>query len=265
MSPSNDNRNKVISATLTALIMAAVVVICLAFGYMPPDPPIPESGVEVNLGNSDFGLGNNENLNEGSQAASAPAAPAPAAEETATQNTEESVSMPSKPTPKPTPVKETPQEQPKAEEKPKEPVINNNALFKKKGASASSSDGGSEGNTSGEGNMGKENGNPNATGYSGIGGNGGRGGIGFSLVGRSAKSLPEPSYASNAQGKIVISVYVDRQGNVVAAENSRGTTINDQQLVNRCLDAARNAKFSASATAAEKQKGTITYVFSRAN
>ena len=56
---NQEEKNKTISGGITILCMALVVVVCLAFGYDPPDPPIPEEGVEVNLGNSDFGLGNN--------------------------------------------------------------------------------------------------------------------------------------------------------------------------------------------------------------
>ena len=40
--------NRIISGIITAIIMAVVVAVLLAFGYDPPDPPIPEEGVEVN-------------------------------------------------------------------------------------------------------------------------------------------------------------------------------------------------------------------------
>lgn len=258
---------KIVSGILTAIIILIALLLCMAFGYMPPDPPIPESGVEVSLGNSDMGFGDAETPDK--QPASAAPAPQPAAanNEYATQNTEQSLSMPSKVSKTPSNKQQQEQEKAKPAEKeqPKEPEINNNALFKKRN-NTNNSDGGSKGNTTGEGAMGKDNGNPNATGFNGNGGNGANGnGIGYSLVGRKALGLPEPKYSSQAQGKVVITILVDRNGKVVSAENSRGTNINDQQLINQCIIAAKKAQFNASETAVEKQKGTITYVFSRTN
>ncbi|MBR1792496.1 MAG: TonB family protein [Bacteroidales bacterium] len=271
MASKEETKNKVISAVTTAAMMVLLLVICLSFGYMPPDPPIPESGVEVNLGYSDQGYGDAQEVSSTSTPAPAVSQNAQAQEEVSTQSTEESVSLPDKVSPNPKPVPQPqPQpeakETPKVEEKPKEPELNQRALFtSKKSQQASSDANGSQGNTTGQGNMGKENGNPNATGYTGSGGNGGSNGPSYSLSGRKALSLPEPDYKSNRQGRIVIAIQVDKQGNVISAEKERGTTIDDARLVSQAIAAARKAKFSASSTAAEKQKGTITYVFSRVN
>lgn len=258
MPTPDENRYRVISAVLTTVIMAVVVVICLAFGYMPPDPPIPEEGVEVNLGNSETGFGESQQIDGSTQSASAPASSAE--EDLSSQSTEESVALPTKTNTK---TSKTQQEQPKEatkqETKPAEPVINQNALFKKRGDG--NNNGGSEGNTAGSGNMGSKDGNPNASGYNGN--SGGGKGVSFSLVGRGKVSLPEPAYNSEAQGKIVIQIYVDRKGNVIAAENTRGTDIRDQALVDLCIAKAKESKFSSSETAPDKQKGTITYVFRR--
>ena len=54
MKLSREDTNKLISGGVTALAMLLAIIVCLAFGYDPPDPPIPEEGVEVNLGNSDL-------------------------------------------------------------------------------------------------------------------------------------------------------------------------------------------------------------------
>lgn len=267
MATKEEKKYKRISATITAVLMLLLLVVCLSFGYMPPDPPIPESGVEVNLGYSDQGFGETQQESDATSTSQPATQPSPTQEEVSTQNTEESVSIPDKVTPKniqQNSPKEV-QESPKQEEKPKEPELNQKALFSNKKSASKSSEGGSQGVTSGEGNMGKENGNPNATGYSGVGGNGSAGGPNYSLAGRKALSLPEPDYKSNRQGRIVIAIQVDKQGNVIAAEKERGTTIDDSKLVSQAIAAARRAKFSASSEAAEKQKGTITYVFSRVN
>lgn len=268
MATKEEKKYRAISGTITAALMLLLLIVCLSFGYMPPDPPIPESGVEVNLGYSDQGYGDAEQVNEAASSQQPVPETSQAQEEVSTQSSEESVSIPDKVTPKP--VEQKPQQEiketPKQEEKPKEPELNQKALFSSnKKSSSKSSEGGSQGTTSGEGNMGKENGNPNATGYVGTGGNGSGGGPSYSLTGRKALSLPEPDYKSNRQGRIVISIQVDKQGNVIAAEKGRGTTIDDAKLVSQAIAAARKAKFSASSEAAEKQKGTITYVFSRVN
>ena len=254
----DETRYKIISGVATALIMALTVVICLAFGYMPPDPPIPEEGVEVNLGNSETGFGESQQIDGGTASASEQASSAE--EDLSSQSTEESVALPTKANTKPSKTQqEQPKETPKQETKPAEPVINQNALFKKRGEG--NNNGGSEGNTSGAGNMGSKDGNPNASGYNGN--SGGGKGVSFSLVGRGKVKLVEPPYNSEAQGKIVIQIYVDRKGNVIAAENTRGTDIRDQALVDLCIAKAKESKFSSSETAPDKQKGTITYVFRR--
>jgi len=121
-----ESKNKIISAGTTALVLGLIMVICLAFGYDPPDPPIPEEGVEVNLGNSDFGSGDNSQPSP-SPASSAPR-PAAATEQISTQKTEATVPMYSSDNPaKAKTVNETPTTtQP---EPPKEPEINTKALF----------------------------------------------------------------------------------------------------------------------------------------
>ena len=179
-----ENRPKIISGALTAVIMLIIVVICLAFGYDPPNPPIPEEGVEVNLGDSDFGLGECPRKHGG---------------------------------------------------------------------------GGSQGVSEGSGNQGNPNGNPNSNSYVG---NASSGNGSFSLAGRSAVSLPSPSYNSNKQGKIVVQIWVDQQGRVTRVEApEKGSTITDGAMVEQAKKAARLARFNASTNAPEEQKGTITYIF----
>ena len=88
---------KITSGTITALLTALVLLLLSLniFAYTPPDPPIPEEGVEVSLGDSDFGRGNNDN--PASQATSY--APPAAQEQVVTQQSEVSEPIPSNPTP----------------------------------------------------------------------------------------------------------------------------------------------------------------------
>ena len=243
--------NQLKSGIGTALIMALIAVVLLSFGYDPPDPPIPEEGVEVNVGDSDFGLGNDP---EPASVASSYAPPA-AQNQVATQQTEPSVSMPSTPN-QGTVTNPAAQEQPQVENK--EPEINKNALFTGRRNRTDQGGTGSEGNTSGTGNQGNPNGTPNSNNYNGNGGSG----TNYRLTGRNAVSLPKPDYNSNQQGKIVIDIWVNQQGQVTRVEGpAQGSTITNGAMVEQAKKAARKARFNADTKALEEQKGSITYIF----
>lgn len=253
---NQEQKNKLISGGTTALVLGLILVICLAFGYDPPDPPIPEEGVEVNLGNSDFGSGDNP-MPDPSPASSAPQ-PASATEQVSTQKTESTTPIPT--SDKPSTAKtnnETPTTT-KQPETPKQPEVNTNALFKKSDKSKTQN-GGSQGVTQGSGNQGKEGGDPNSNRYDGTPG---KGGAGFSLSGRSAKALPSPQATNNKEGKVVVKIWVDRNGNVTqVSAPEKGSTLTDAGYVQMSKAAAMKAKFSAKEDAPETQTGTITYVF----
>ena len=239
---------KVISGICTAAIMAVIVAVLLAFGYNPPDPPIPEEGVEVNLGNSDLGYGQSP---DPASTASSYAPPA-AQERVATQHTEPAPSLNS--------AKNTGVTNPNATEQPKvenkEPEINRNALFT--GRRNQKSGTGSQGQSTGTGDQGKPDGNPNSNNYTGNGGTGGS----YSLAGRSAVSLPKPRYNSNEQGTVVVRIWVDQQGRVTRAEyEPKGSNTSNGDLVSQAIAAARKARFNADRNAQDEQRGTITYIF----
>lgn len=244
--------NKLISAISTAVIvlLAMLLMSLNIFAYEPPDPPIPEEGVEVNLGDSDFGQG--DSPEPATQATSY--APPASQEQVITQRAEATTPVPS--SPKPGNVTN-----PAAEAKPqpenKEPEINKNALFP--GKRNQNSGGGSQGVTQGTGNQGKPDGNPNSNNYTG---NGGTGNGNWTLAGRTAVSLPLPKYESNKQGTVVIAIWVDQQGKVTRAEyQPKGSNTSDGYLVNQAKAAALKARFNADTKAMELQKGTITYRF----
>lgn len=73
-----------------------------------------------------------------------------------------------------------------------------------------------------------------------------------------------PSVANtyNQAGKIVVEIHVDRKGNVISARaGAKGTTVNDEKLLQECRDAALNAKFNAAGNVPEIQIGYLTFVF----
>ncbi len=91
-------------------------------------------------------------------------------------------------------------------------------------------------------------------------------GPGYSLKGRGAKSIPTPQYTEDDQGKVVVTIWVDRNGNVTRAEpGAIGTTVSNPVLWNSAKTAAMQAKFSPDNDAPEVQKGTITYTFIKLN
>ena len=237
---NQEEKNKIISGGVTAVVLGLILVICLAFGYDPPDPPIPEEGVEVNLGNSDNGLGSNP-MPSSSEASSAPR-PVSATEQVSTQKTESTTPMPTSEKPSTAKTDNTTPTTTKPEP-PKEPEINKNALF----------------NGSRSSNKNKDGGDPNSNRYDG---SPGKGGAGFSLAGRSARALPSPNTNTNKEGKVVVKIWVDRSGNVTqTSAPEKGSTLTDQALVNQAKTAAMKAKFSPKEDAPEVQTGTITYVF----
>jgi TonB family protein len=85
----------------------------------------------------------------------------------------------------------------------------------------------------------------------------------FNLNGRSIGSggLPRPRRANNAiqeEGRVVVNITVDPNGNVIQAEIGRGTNIESIITQECALEAAERAKFNR-IQGANNQSGTITY------
>ena len=120
---------------------------------------------------------------------------------------------------------------------------------------------GGEGDDDQPGDKGKEKGDPNASGYYGIGGDGSGGN--YSLGNRRAERIPSPVYECNEQGRVVVRITVDQSGRVISAEPGvKGTTNSAACLLNRAKEAAIQAKFNSDSNAPAKQVGTIIYNFS---
>ena len=69
---------------------------------------------------------------------------------------------------------------------------------------------------------------------------------------------------NDAQGKVVVKVWVDRNGNVLKAEcPAEGSTTTDESLVAATREAILNARFSADENAPEEQVGTVAIIFER--
>lgn len=266
-----DNKKYKNRALIGTIVFHAVLILFfILFGLTTPLPLPEEEGVLVNLGYTEQGMGQRQPLT------SSPPPPQPqpsqstqATEDIATQSTEESVALPAsprdrqqpredtKPAEKPRP-QETAQQQPQPEP---EPQVNPNALFPGRDRQTTTSQ--NQGDGSEPGNQGRPDGSTDGTSTTG----GGQGdGPSFSLSGRSANHLPLPDYTTQSQGRVVVAITVNRNGQVTrATAGARGTTTSDRVLWAAAEAAAMKAKFDVKNDAPHEQTGTITYNFIRLN
>lgn len=229
---------------IVSIVAHGLLILCLLLmGLRYPDPPPPELGVEMDMGEfSDVGT-DSEHAAEGGEDLSSESSYANDDNNELTQQSED-VPLVSKKTPSPTKNKKKPKDNVKPQSE--ETKIDQNALFTKGRVKKGS--GGSTGVGEGSGK--------------GSGGEGGGCGIAFSLAGRGSKSLPGPTATSPENGNIVVEIRVDQEGNVVSAKAGvRGTTLWDTNLWRRCEQAAKKSKFTAKPDAPELDPGTITYIF----
>ena len=229
---------------IVSIVAHGLLILCLLLmGLRYPDPPPPELGVEMDMGEfSDVGT-DSEHAAEGGEDLSSESSYANDDNNELTQQSED-VPLVSKKTPSPTKNKKKPKDNVKPQSE--ETKIDQNALFTKGRVKKGS--GGSTGVGEGSGK--------------GSGGEGGGSGISFSLAGRGSKSLPGPTATSPENGNIVVEIRVDQEGNVVSAKAGvRGTTLWDTNLWRRCEQAAKKSKFTAKPDAPELDPGTITYIF----
>lgn len=92
-------------------------------------------------------------------------------------------------------------------------------------------------------------------------GHGSSGGNTWNLNGRHLiGSLPEPAATFNQEGKVVVDIVVDKEGNVVNARAGKGTTISDEATKQLAVKAAYRAKFDM-VEHPNAVMGNITYYF----
>ncbi len=230
---------------IVSIVAHGLLILCLLLmGLRYPDPPPPELGVEMDMGEfSDVGT-DSEHAAEGGEDLSSESSYANDDNNELTQQSED-VPLTSKKTPSPTKNKKKPKDNVKPQSE--ETKIDQNALFTKGRVKKGS--GGSTGVGEGSGK--------------GSGGEGGGSGISFSLAGRGSNELHKPTATSPANGNIVVEIRVDQEGHVVSAKaGARGTTLwEDKNLWRLCEQAAKKSTFTANPDALELQPGTITYIF----
>jgi outer membrane biosynthesis protein TonB len=283
--PGSDRQKSVI---LTVLLYSLLLLLLFLFRFWPPaDMKIMGGGggggIEMNFGDSDFGMGDNsksEVLNVKDEV-KAEAAPTPDENIISDDNADDNVVVPKKEDikTKTTPIKKDVKP---AVVKPKVSKSADDALSSILGNK------GGDGNDTKSGNTGNANGNLNSNGYFGNGsgngtgggngtcngtgngtgigpGNGGGngGGSGYSLGNRKALNTPKPENpCGNESGRVAVQVKVDRNGNTISVTPGvQGTTNSNSCLKEQALKAAMETKWSADPNANEVQVGKIIYVF----
>ena len=163
---------------IVSIVAHGLLILCLLLmGLRYPDPPPPELGVEMDMGEfSDVGT-DSEHAAEGGEDLSSESSYANDDNNELTQQSED-VPLVSKKTPSPTKNKKKPKDNVKPQSE--ETKIDQNALFTKGRVKKGS--GGSTGVGEGSGK--------------GSGGEGGGSGVAFSLAGRGSKFLPGPTATS---------------------------------------------------------------------
>lgn len=260
-----DKEFNIFSLLWTLLLHLAVIGLLFLLHLNKPVVQA-ESGVPVMLGN----MGNLDTDYEFTEVnsmpapapASVPVPKAPQAEPAITQNLEETVAIESGEKEKPvkpaeTPKQPTPEEiRAEQERKAAEEAQNlmANAFGRSNSMQASSSEEnnsdiqGAPGSTEGNAAQGKSSG----TGSYGTWDLGGRDMLG---------ELPRPAYNGiQEEGRVVVTITVDPEGNVIDTRINNRTNTTNLQLRNAAEQAARKTKFNA-ISAENNQTGTITYYF----
>jgi outer membrane biosynthesis protein TonB len=272
----------------TVLICIALFFVLFFISWSLPQIPVPvqDQGIEVNLGNSETGLGDvapqmpgeptiaEETNNNPPKTSAAPKEP----EQTKDLEDNDDADTPpirasNKPVKQPKPnVTETPV----VKKTTTQPVTNPTPAPPKpkavyKGGTSTAASGGNgadsyngvknQGIAGGSGDQGKPNGNPNSDSYSGNGGTGKSGvTIRSGLAGRRFAKLPSFQDEFNENAKVAVDIVVDRSGNVTSASvNPRGTTTTNANIRSIAVTKARQLKLNAGNE--EEQSGTIVFDF----
>lgn len=256
----HEKKSFVITTTITVILL----LLCFFFGMTYMDPP-PENGIAINFGNMDTGM-NNDNSAELTKSAPQPtkseSQPTPASEQVATQDIEDATVIKETKKEKPTkPVEEvTKPVEPKKQTPSKDAAeaLKNLMNGPKQDGTTNKSDG--DGKS--PGNQGALNGSLYANTYYGAAGSGDQGGGKWGLKGRKFSGNKKVQPPCNDEGRVVMEITVNQQGEVIAAQK----TINGSNTTSKCLvDAAKEIAFShkwqPDPNAPDKQKGFVVVNF----
>ena len=250
---------------LTGIILGIVMALCYFIVFItPPKLDDGTGGILVNYGTVDEGSGTNQaSMEEPSVAEKAnkqqpdKVTPAPPTEQktqvensdkdVVTQNTEDAPEVAAK-SKKPNNVSVAQPAKPVAK-----PAVNQNALYK---GATNKGTGEGDGTTTTPGNQGSKNGSTLSDNY-GPGGSGN----GLNMPNWTFVSAPDPQNIHRVPGVVVIDFVVDPTGSVISANYNRSKTRAELSLIQACIDAIKNTKFTSSTQASGNQKGQYTFRF----
>jgi hypothetical protein len=285
----SESKKNIQAGSYTALVVVLMLVIFffVKWGMPPmPEPPIDE-GIEVNLGNSDAGMGNDQPFEPGSpapvnqQEAYVPPKAEPAKEDVKdieTNDKEADAPEIKKPpvvkpeatkVPEKEVVKSKPVKNPQPATAPVEPVRRPKATM---GAvngtgtggneAATYKKGGSEGIAGGRGDQGRPGGNPDSKNYTG----GGRGNSGIAirsgLSGRTFTKIPSYTDDFNENATVAVDIRVNQSGDVISASyNPRGSTTSESFFKEKAIELVKRSKLNANPNGPEEQTGPVLVRF----
>jgi hypothetical protein len=273
----------------TLLICGCILVLLFLVSWNLPATAVPvEEGLEVNLGNNDQGMGNdqpflpNDPSKQDQEKYTTPKTTAVSKEALKDVETDDK-----DPDPAPA-VKQPPVTKPEATKIPEkdltvkkphktiQPTVNPTPIPPKpkavfngvKGTGTGGNDadhfkaGGNQGIAGGKGDQGAPGGDPNSTNYSG-GGHGNGIAISRGLQGRRIMSTPSFTDEFNDNATVFVDIQIDASGKVVSAEyQQHGSTTSDAGLKAIALKKALLVKFNPGS---DESSGTIKFIFKLKN
>lgn len=247
----------------TAIVMSVMIGLCFIFTITLPAKQVEGTGgILVNYGTTDAGMGSDylsteePSMSEKANKTKTDKITTSDASNTNAENSTKVVTQTNEDAPevadnskKPTNTVST-----DAQKAASKPTINQAALYKGKTNNAS---GTGDGTTNTPGNQGKTNGSNLSDNYDGTGsGNGG-----LSMAQRKFINRPSVDNPKRSPGKVVVDIQVDKNGIVISAGAGRGTTVSDDELVQKCVNAVYRCRLNASDLAPDTQTGKVTFVF----
>ncbi len=288
-----ESKKNMKAGTITVAILAVLFLFLFLVGWTSPSAlqPVPEEGIEVNLGNSDAGLGEDQPFLPGKPAPQDQQAYTPPKQvETQQEDVkdplsndkdEEAPEIKKPPVTRPEATKIADKEEPKkvipkkvetvsppapVPQRPKAEFKGVNGTGTGGNEADSYKKGGSEGIAGGKGDQGRPGGNPDSKNYEG----GGRGNNGVisnvrGLGNRKIRSLPSFTDDFNEKGKVVVQIKFDQNGNAADVTIvTRGTVANSTHR-EIALRKARQIKISVDPNAPEDQIVTFDMNFNVTN
>ncbi|HEY0680311.1 MAG TPA: hypothetical protein VGD17_18640 [Chitinophagaceae bacterium] len=268
------------------IIVLLLVVFLFVRWTLPPLPEMPaDEGIEVNLGNSDQGFGEDQPFLPGQPSPQDQQSYTPPKQAQAVTEDVKDVETDDKSEDAPE-IRKPPVTKPEAKKIPEKEVVKNTpkkvtqpvtnptpappkpkAVFKGvngTGTGGNEADtykkGGNQGIAGGTGDQGRPGGDPDSKNYTGPGGTGNSGvSISRGLQGRKITKLPSFQDEFNENAKVAVDIKVDASGNVTSAlYQPRGSTTADGSMKAIAIRKALQIKFNSTGS---ESMGTIVFNF----